>query len=114
MGSTPKCIQMPGHRLEKLQDGKLATIQKLASQHYLIWINGTPVTEVRCVPEGSGRWYWRGGLSLNWTKTRATAIMAGRARMFRNQKIDGRRLEPWSEKALDAIDAARKQGANHD
>lgn len=108
MTSTPKFMQMPGHRLEKLQDGKLATVQRIGPQHYLIWMSGAPVTEVQCIPEDSGRWYHRGGLSLSWSKTRATAIMAGRARRFRGQKIDGSPLEPWSDAARAAI--AKKEG----
>lgn len=107
MSSTPKVMQMPGHRLEKMQDGKLATVQRLAEQHYLVWINGTPVTEVQCVPAGSGRWYWRGGLALNWAKTRATAIMNGRARKFKGVRIDGTPLQPWSERARAAIEQAK-------
>jgi len=101
--SIPRCLQMPNHRIEKLQDGKLATIQRIAYQHYLVWMNGEPVTEVQCIPHDSGRWYFRGSLGLSWVKTRATAIMAGRARKFKGVRIDGKPIEPWTEKAQAAI-----------
>lgn len=113
MSSTPKCLQLPRHRGEKLQDGTLATVERLAKQHYLIWIKGTPVTEVQCIPEGSGRWYWRGGLALNWANTRAEAIMNGRARRLKGKRIDGTPLPPWSDSARTSIaeNESKKGGA---
>lgn len=103
MTGTPKCMQMPHHRLEKLHDGKLATIQRLDYQHYLVWINGTPITEVNCIPVDSGRWYWRGSLAFNWAKTRSLAIRSGRICRSKGVRIDGSPLQQWTDLARSAI-----------
>lgn len=113
MSGLPLCMRMTGHRQEKLHDGKLATIQRLAYQHYLVWINGSPVTEVQCIPEDSGRWYWRGSLALNWSSSRSVAIANGRARRIKGMRIDGSPLPEWSEAARAIIAANEsKKGAS--
>ena len=107
MSSTPKCLQSRTLRSIKLPNaGPLATTQRLGEQHYLIWINGTPVTEVQCIPADSSRWYWRGS-RLNWERSRMLAIINGRALRMKNCAMDGKSpLEAWSEKARAAIEAS--------
>lgn len=108
MSSTPKILQNPTLRSIKLPNGgPMAVAERLGEQHYLIWINGTPVTEVRCIPTDSSRWYWRGG-RLTWERTRMKAIVNGRVRRMKNCAMDGRPLEPWSSKAQAAIDASEQ------
>lgn len=74
--SIPSCLQLPKLRLYKLPTGQFSTLQKIGRQHYLVWIEGVPITEVQCVPPSSRRWYWRGS-HLNFTETRARAITGG-------------------------------------
>lgn len=101
--SIPRILQNQKLRSVKLPDGgPLVTAELVGVQHYLIWSNGTPVTEVRCIPVGSGRWYWRGS-RMNWAQTRMQAIVNGRARLMKNCGIDGKPLESWSDKAQAAI-----------
>lgn len=103
MSSTPKFLQNPTLRSIQLPyGGPVATAERLGDQHYLIWINGTPVTEVQCIPSGSDRWYWRGS-RLTWEHTRMKAIVNGRVRRMKNCTLDGKPLEAWSEKAQVAI-----------
>lgn len=113
MSSTPKFLQNPTLRSVKLpRGGPLAVAERLGEQHYLIWIGGTPVTEVQCIPTESGRWYSRGS-RLNWEPTRIKAIVAGRARRMKNCGIDGKPLEAWSEKAQAAIEASKQAQEAH-
>lgn len=108
MSSTPKLLQNPTLRSIKLpRGGPMAVAERLGEQHYLIWIGGTPVTEVQCVPTESGRWYSRGS-RLSWETTRIKAIVAGRARRMKNCDLGGKPLEPWSPKAQAAIDASHQ------
>ncbi len=106
MSSTPKILQNPTLRSVRLpHGGPLAVAERLGEQHYLIWINGTPVTEVQCIPTDSSRWYSRGS-KLSWEPTRIKAIVAGRARRMKNCDIGGKPLPAWSAKAQAAIDSA--------
>jgi hypothetical protein len=43
--SSPKVVQNLKLRQVKLKSGRLVVAEKLAEQHYLIWANGTPLTE---------------------------------------------------------------------
>lgn len=109
MSNTPKILQNPTLRGIKLpHGGPMAVAERLGERHYLIWINGTPITEVQCIPTDSDRWYWRGS-RLTWERTRAKAIVNGRARRMKNCAMDGKSpLEPWSQKAQAAIDASHQ------
>lgn len=106
MSSSPRIHTNPTLRQVKLASGRTVLAERLADQHYLIWDKGTPLTEVQCIPEGSGRWYCRGS-GLKWSDSRGAAIQEGLLRNVRGVRIDRKPLEAWTPLAQQSIDVER-------
>lgn len=106
MSSSPHIHTNPTLRQVKLASGRTVVVERLAEQHYLVWDKGAPLTEVQCVPTGSGRWYCRGG-GLKWCDTRGAAIQEGLVRNVKGVRIDRKPLENWTPLAQQSIDAER-------
>jgi hypothetical protein len=105
MAGAPWIYTNPKLRQVRLLSGRTIVAERLAEQHYLIWDKGTALTEVRCIPSGSGRWYARGG-GMNWSKSRAEAIQRGIVRAVKGMKFNGQPLEAWSPEAQVAMTPA--------
>ena len=88
--SNPKFLQNPTLRLLHING-----VERIGDQHYLIWRNGAPLTEVQCIPTGSRRWYCRGS-GLRWYSTRQAAIAGGIKYAEAGQSISRNPLPPWS------------------
>lgn len=100
--SLPALCRNPKLGPVKLKSGRTVVAEKLGEQHYLVWSRGTALTEVQCIPTGSGRWYYRGS-GLNWRKSRGEAIQAGLVRNVQGKRLNGRELEAWSAAAQAAM-----------
>ena len=104
MSSSPQIHQNKRCRLAKLPGiGGFVVFEKLGEQHYLVWRDGVAVTEVRCIPAGGGRWYYRGA-GLHYCKSRADAAKRGWHAMTKGRGLRGRPLEPWSQQAAQAME----------
>lgn len=108
MSSSPRIHTNPTLRQVKLASGRTVVAEQLAEQHYLVWDKGVPLTEVQCLPTGSGRWYCRGS-GLKWSDSRRAAIQEGLVRNVKGVRIDRKPLEAWTPLAQQAIDAERER-----
>lgn len=92
----------PKLRQVKLKSGRTVVAERIGDQHYLIWGAGKALTEVRCVPPGTDRWYARGS-QLNWARSRIEAIQNGIYRAVKGVQLNGMPLEAWSVEARAAM-----------
>lgn len=100
MSSSPLIYQNKRCRLAKLPGfSGFVVFERLGEQHYLVWRDGVAVTEVRCVPAGSRRWYYRGA-GLHYCSTREDAALSGRHAFSKERRKDRKPLEPWSQVAF--------------
>jgi hypothetical protein len=106
MSSSPYIHANQTLRQVKLASGRTVVAERLGEQHYLVWDKGTPLTEIQCVPTGSGRWYCRGS-GLKWSDTRGAAIQEGLVRNVKGIRTNRKPLEAWTPLARHAIDAER-------
>lgn len=103
MSSSPQIHQNKRCRLAKLPGiGGFVVFERLGEQHYLVWRDGVAVTEVRCIPTGGGRWYYRGA-GLHYCKSRADAAKSGWHALIKGRRTDRTPLEPWSQQAAQAM-----------
>ena len=108
MSSLPKCVQNPRLQLVRVTGlGYLVTIETLGKQHYLVWQDGVPITEVQCVPKDSHRWYSIDD-GLKYSSTRMQAIISG---YFAIRKLQEGVPRKWSDKARAAITQTRGEAA---
>ena len=107
--SIPKCMQNRNLRPLHINGVGLCTVERVGDQHYVIWRDGVPLTEVQCIPTESRQWYFRGS-GLKWNITRNAAIAEGIKAFKIGRGISGRPLPVWSIEA----DAAIKSTKNGD
>ena len=104
--SIPKRIQNRNIRPLHINGVGLCTVERVGDQHYVIWRDGVPFTEIQCIPTESRRWYTRGS-GIKWYPTRQSAIAEG-IKMFEiGRGISGRPLPVWSIEADAAIKSTK-------
>lgn len=103
MSSSPQIHQNKRCRLARLPGiGGFVVFERIGEQHYLVWRDGVAVTEVRCVPTGSSRWYYRGA-GLHYCTSRSDAAKSGWHALTKGRRTDRTPLEPWSQQAAQAM-----------
>ena len=103
MSSSPQIHQNKRCQLARLPGiGGFVVFERIGEQHYLVWRDGVAVTEVRCVPTGSSRWYYRGA-GLHYCTSRSDAAKSGWHALTKGRSTDRTPLEPWSQQAAQAM-----------
>lgn len=105
MSSSPWIHTNPKLRLVNLGTGYgFVAYEKIGERHYLVWKDGVPLTEVRCVPSNSRRWYYKGA-GLRWVSSRDKATRFGIGVFNKEPHLSRYGQGEWSAVALTAINS---------